>query len=76
MTMQYCDYIASDNARREREQQLLSQYNQAPVSERAQNLWMHQVERPSVHKITAPDIIWAIVGLLGAGVILILSICL
>lgn len=72
--MQYTDYLAADHARREREQQLLKVYNEHPVGQRSQNLWMHQVDRSSGHKITASDVVWTIVGLAIAAIILILSI--
>jgi hypothetical protein len=39
--MQYHDYIAQENARRERAQQLAAKYNQEPIAPKTPNLWMH-----------------------------------
>ena len=72
--MQYHDYIANYNARREREQQLANRYNQKPEGRRVKNLWMVGVEKHTVHNVTAIDIIKIIGGVLIAGGILILSI--
>jgi hypothetical protein len=74
--MQYHEYIANDNARREREQQLTNRYNQKPVENRVQNLWMVGVEKHTSHNITAVDVIKILIGLATAGGILILSILL
>lgn len=72
--MQYHEYIAAYNARREREQQLTHKYSQRPSGQRIQNLWLHQVDRSVHYKITIKEIIGAIIGIAIAGIILILSI--
>lgn len=72
--MQYHDYIAAHNARREREQQLLNKYDQKPVEQRVKNLWLHQVDRQVNYKVTAGNIIYISAGLLMVGIILLLSI--
>jgi len=72
--MQYCDYITSYNARREREQQLIQQYSQRPSGQRVHNLWLHQVDRSVHHRVTAKEIAGAIIGIAAAGIVLLLSI--
>lgn len=72
--MQYCDYIALYNARREREQQLVQKYSQPKCVHSVQNLWLHQVDRTVAHRITIKEIAGAIIGIAVAGIILLLSI--
>jgi hypothetical protein len=49
--MQYHDYMAQENARRERAEQLAAKYNQQPIHKPVSNLWMHtgidRVEKPN-----------------------------
>jgi ribose 5-phosphate isomerase RpiB len=72
--MQYCDYIAADNARREREQQLLNKYNQEAKGHKVQNLWLHQVERSVHYKISFWEVLSIIGAVLMVGVVILLSI--
>lgn len=72
--MQYTNYIALYNARREREQQLIQKYDQHPAGLHVQNLWLHQVEKSTSHKINPKEIVGAIIGIAAAGIVLLLSI--
>lgn len=72
--MQYTDYIALYNARREREQQLVQKYDQHPAGQRVQNLWLHQVDKSVSHRVTGKEIAGAIIGIAAAGIVLLLSI--
>lgn len=72
--MQYTDYIALYNARREREQQLIQRYDQKPAGQRVQNLWLHQVQKSTSHKLQSREIAGAIIGIAVAGIVLLLSI--
>lgn len=72
--MQYTDYIALYNARREREQQLIDNYNQKPAEHRVQNLWMHQIEKSDHHRSDVKEMVGVVIGIIAAGFILLLSI--
>lgn len=72
--MQYHEYIAQYNARRERAEQLLNRYDQKPIEQRAQNIWLHQVDKKVTIKITGNEILQIIAGLIMVGFILLLSI--
>lgn len=72
--MQYLEYIANDNARREREVQLANQYNQKPEGQRVQNLWMVGMEKHKIHTITSKEVLEVMAGLLIIGGVLLLSI--
>jgi len=74
--MQYSDYISQYQARREREQQLVNQYNQQPTGTRKQNLWMVGMERHSTFKITGKEFFEVLIGMGIVGLILVASIVL
>ena len=69
--MQYTDYINQYAAQKEREQQLVNQYNQKPVHNRPKALWAaNSVTKHSVHKI---DVIETVIGCVIVAVILVAS---
>jgi len=69
--MQYTNYINQYNAQKEREQQLVNQYNQKPVHNRPKALWASTtVSKHSVHKI---DVVETVIGCIIVAVILVAS---
>ena len=74
--MQYHEYIANENARREREVQLASKYNQQPTGTRKQNLWMVGMERHSTFKITGKEFFEVLIGMGIVAAVLVASIVL
>lgn len=74
--MQYYEYIANENARRDREVQLANQYNQQPVGARKQNLWMVGIEKHSTYRITGKEVFEILIGIGIVAAILVASIVL
>ena len=70
--MQYTDYINQHHAQKEREQQLVNQYNQKTVHNRSRHLWTaNSVSKHSAHKI---DVIETVIGCIIVAIILVASL--